>query len=142
MTPKKFKGHNIVLAEGQPNYEPVPALMTQDANGTVITCWELSDEEIIDVCQKKELYIATHTFGSPFQPIFPTTKVEDIAVMESLDDYVERHVRHFMDYNNIPIDDLMVKDVTTFYRWMVHSGAYRFQPKEEPLINHTPTLDK
>lgn len=69
MTPTKFEGQNVVYAESQPEYLPLPAMQLQDEGGTVITCWELSDEELAEVVKNKKVYLSIMTFKQPLQPV-------------------------------------------------------------------------
>lgn len=39
MRPVKFPGHNVVFAEDQPEYQPLPAILMPGLDGEVITCW-------------------------------------------------------------------------------------------------------
>ena len=45
MKPVKFKHQNVVFAEDQPEYQPLPALKINSLEGFVITCWKLSFRE-------------------------------------------------------------------------------------------------
>lgn len=69
MKPTKFKGQNVVFGENQPEYLPLPALRVGDEGGTVITAWELSDEELAEVIQNRKVYISMLTFNNPLTPI-------------------------------------------------------------------------
>lgn len=69
MTPIKFEGHNVVFAEDQPEYQPLPAIKIDSQQGEVITCWELSDEELADVIKNKKVYLSQLTFNGPLQPV-------------------------------------------------------------------------
>lgn len=75
MIPVKFPGHNIVFGETQLQYQPLPALRLPD--GTVITCWKLSDQEIQDIVQNRCFYLKQLTFGQQFQPIPPMANLGD-----------------------------------------------------------------
>lgn len=75
MKPIKFPGSNIVYAEDQPEYQPLPAMRMPD--GMVITCWELSDEELKIVLKNRKIYIQLHTFNQPLQPILPLVELSD-----------------------------------------------------------------
>lgn len=77
MTPKTFKGHNIVFGKDQPEYQPLPALRLHD--GQVITCWELTDEELQDVIKNKCIYVQQMTFNHPLQPIYVSSDLDNIA---------------------------------------------------------------
>lgn len=89
MKPVRFEEVNVVLGENQPDYESLPALVKDhivgvgdDAavikHGNVITCWELTDEEVADIVKNKKLWLSTLTFGHPFQPVCLTTNKEDL----------------------------------------------------------------
>lgn len=76
MKSKWFKEQNVIFAENQTEYEPLPALKTEE--GDVITCWELSDEEIELIKANKCLYLAVKTFNTPLQPIFLTVDKNEV----------------------------------------------------------------
>lgn len=67
MNPIEFKGQNVVFGEGQEEYRPLPALKTPD--GTVITCWEISDEEWEEISRSRKIYLSQLTFNMPLQPV-------------------------------------------------------------------------
>lgn len=69
MTPIDFPGANTTFAKNQPEYLPLPAMREED--GTVTTCWQLTEEEIIDLVRTRKLYISIMTFNEPLQPIRP-----------------------------------------------------------------------
>lgn len=69
MKPIEFPGHNVVFAKDQPEYQPLPALRMPD--GEVITCWEISDEELEEIVKTKRIYLSQLTFNQPLQPILP-----------------------------------------------------------------------
>lgn len=75
MIPVEFKGSNTVFGKDQPQYQPLPALVLED--GQVVTCWELTDEEIDEIVKNKRMYINQMTFMSPLQPILPSVYLED-----------------------------------------------------------------
>ena len=75
MNPIKFKGHNVVFGEGQLEYQPLPALRMPD--GEVITCWELSDEELEEIKRTKVIYLKQYTVNGPLQPIMPIVDLSD-----------------------------------------------------------------
>lgn len=64
-----FKGQNIVFAEDQPEYNPLPAFA--DTDGTVLTCWKLSFWERLKILFTGRFYLIVHTFNKPLQPILP-----------------------------------------------------------------------
>ena len=78
MKPINFEGVNLIIGKNQPEYNPIPAIDLKDDRRTVITCWELSDEEIEELVKNKRIYMSHLTFGYKFQPILPSTKLEDI----------------------------------------------------------------
>lgn len=78
MKPIKFPGHNIVLAEDQPEYQPLPVHRQGNAEGKCVYVWELTDEEIETLKQTKKLYLKQLTFNQLFQPILPTVHQADV----------------------------------------------------------------
>lgn len=79
MIPIKFKGSNVVFAENQPEYQPLPALVVGD--GSVITCWELTDEEIENIIETKVIWLKQLTFNKPLQPVMLTTDLSDGIIL-------------------------------------------------------------
>lgn len=69
MQPLKFKGHNCVYAESQPEYLPLPAY--RDSLGLVTTCWKLSWKERVKIFFKGSFWLSVYTFGQPLQPLLP-----------------------------------------------------------------------
>lgn len=77
MKPIEFPGANVTFAKDQPEYQPLPAMVLKDNEGSVITCWELTDEEIETISKTKKLYLKQLTFRHPLQPILPTVDLSD-----------------------------------------------------------------
>lgn len=75
MKPIPFKGQNVVFGEGQKEYQPLPALKLHD--GQVITCWELSEEEILSLIDTRCIFINQLTFNSLLQPILPSVDLSE-----------------------------------------------------------------
>ena len=72
MEPERFKSSNVVFAETQPEYRPLPA--HRDASGVVTTCWKLTWPERIRVLLKGRLWLQQWTFNRALlQPILPST---------------------------------------------------------------------
>lgn len=70
MKPIEFEGHNIVYAKDQKEYIPLPAF--RDKDGGVVTCWELTPEERLEIFNTGKLWLKTLTFNQPLQPICPS----------------------------------------------------------------------
>jgi hypothetical protein len=77
MKPVEFKGMNTVFGAEQPEYQPLPALMLPGPQGEVITCWEMTEEELQAITQSKRIYFKQLTFRQPFQPILPMAELGD-----------------------------------------------------------------
>ncbi|MEO8483089.1 MAG: hypothetical protein ABI634_12820 [Acidobacteriota bacterium] len=57
----------VVLGAGQPEYEPLPAVVTVE--GLVMTEWELTAVELQAVLEGGRLRLWVHTFGRGFSPV-------------------------------------------------------------------------
>ena len=68
MKPKAFPESNVVYGENQEEYFPLPAHRTKE--GIVISCWELSDEEIEMIKETRCVFLSQMTFNQPLQPVF------------------------------------------------------------------------
>lgn len=67
MKPVEFEERNCVFAEDQPEYLPLPAF--RDPDGVVVSCWELSEEEVELIRQSKKIWVIMYTFNNPLQPL-------------------------------------------------------------------------
>lgn len=69
MDPIAFSEHNIVIAEDQPQYRPIPAFVVpHDAEGKVLFCWKLTWKERLHLLCTGKLWHQVMTFGHPLQP--------------------------------------------------------------------------
>lgn len=80
MQPKDFKETNVVFGKDQPEYKPLPVYRTED--GKIISCWELSDDEIEKIKETKCLYLSMMTFGQPLQPVYLTVDKDEVIVKQ------------------------------------------------------------
>jgi hypothetical protein len=72
MQPVKFKGSNVVFAENQPEYLPLPAF--KDASGEVVTCWKMTLVERLKFLFTGRFYLRVSTFNQPLQPLLPSVE--------------------------------------------------------------------
>lgn len=85
MTPVKFPEHNVVFAADQPEYQPLPAFKDVKLPSVpVVTCWELTEEEIQRVIETKQVWLSQLTFGQNLQPVFLTAKKEEMLAYEEV----------------------------------------------------------
>lgn len=78
----KFEGHNVVFAENQPEYLPLPALRLDD--GEIICCWELTWRERFALLLRGRIWHSVLTFGGALQPQLLSVS-EPEAVMHAID---------------------------------------------------------
>jgi len=69
MKPVAFPQQNVVFAEDQPEYLPLPAHRTP--KGEVISCWRLSWRECVRLLFTRRLWFRQLTFNFPLQPQLP-----------------------------------------------------------------------
>lgn len=82
MKPIEFPGHNVVFAKDQPEYQPLPAMVLPE-DGTVITCWELSPQELEVIKKTGVVYLKQLTFRRPLQPVLLMAELgDDITFMQ------------------------------------------------------------
>jgi hypothetical protein len=84
MEPIEFPQVNVRLGETQEQYKTLPAfvdkrVVTTDDGPKVVPwsftcCYELSDEEIVEIIANKRIFFQQTTFGQAFQPVFLSTK--------------------------------------------------------------------
>lgn len=63
--PVEFKGANIVIGKGRTDVDPLPVLVDE---AKMISCWELSEEELELIKKEKKVYLIIYTYGQPMQP--------------------------------------------------------------------------
>ena len=80
MKPIKFKESNVIYAENQEPYIPLPAYMHDDSWGCVSACWHLSFAERFKVLLTGRVYTTLPTFGKPLTP--QKLSVDNPAVKE------------------------------------------------------------
>jgi hypothetical protein len=69
MKPIKKDWCNVIYAENQPEYTPLPAF--KSATGEITTCWKLSWKERIKALFIGEMQLKVLTFNQPLQPLLP-----------------------------------------------------------------------
>lgn len=70
MQPLNFDGANVVYGAKQPEYVPLPAEYRGGKSGEILTCWELSPDELKRVQETGKLWLGVLTFGQPLQPVY------------------------------------------------------------------------
>ena len=76
MKPINFDGADTVFGKNQPEYLPLPA--KQVDNNTIMTCWELSDDDILLINSSKKIWLGIMTFGKPLQPVLLASSRSEI----------------------------------------------------------------
>lgn len=79
MRSKHFKEANVIFAENQPQYTPLPAFRNNNQNGEVVTCWELSLKERLQILLRGEIWLNMLTFNKPLTPVSLTTTKPEIV---------------------------------------------------------------
>ena len=67
MKPIEFPEQNTVYAKDQPEYIPLPAHKTEE--GQVISCLEMSMDEIAEITRTGKIWVSVLTFNYPLQPM-------------------------------------------------------------------------
>jgi len=80
MKPIKFPEQNIVYAENQPEYLPLPAFKNDSAQGEVISCWQLDWKERLRILWSGKLWVSLMSFNKPLTPSFFSTKKADVLI--------------------------------------------------------------
>lgn len=78
MKPINFKEQNIVYAENQPEYLPLPAFKNNSDQGEVISCWKLTFYERLKIFLTGKLYVELLTFNKPLTPNYFTVNKYDL----------------------------------------------------------------
>lgn len=78
MKPIKFKHHNVVYAENQPEYSPLPALKLEGSEGHVVTCWKMTFKERIKVLFTGKVWLNLMSFNKPLTPSYMSVNRKDV----------------------------------------------------------------
>lgn len=70
----EFPQVNVRIAENQPQYETLPAHIVDEPEGRIITCFELTDEEIDEIVKTRKLWHVQLSFRQRMQPISLSTQ--------------------------------------------------------------------
>lgn len=77
MQPLNFEGANIVYGAKQPEYIPLPAEYRGGKSGEILTCWELTPEELQRIQETGKIWVGVLTFGQPLQPLVVSVEKPD-----------------------------------------------------------------
>lgn len=78
MKPIEFEEQNVIFAEDQPEYLPLPAHRVDEAEGRVISCWKLTLWERIKLLFTGRLWVCLMSFNKPLTPSFFTVDKSDV----------------------------------------------------------------
>ena len=78
-----FDEQNVVISEAQDEYMNLPALAADDEHGSVVSCWELSEEDLKKVQETRKVWLSCYTFGALLQPVLLSVKKGDVIVSRS-----------------------------------------------------------
>lgn len=76
----KFKHHNVVFAENQKEYKPIPALRIAGPGGHVISCWRLSLWERIKVLFLGRVWMDLMSYNQPLTPSHLSVNRKDMYI--------------------------------------------------------------
>ena len=68
MKPIEFPEQTVVYAKDQPQYLPLPAMVDNNNNGMVISCWKPSFRDRLRVLFGAKLWVSLMMFGKPLTP--------------------------------------------------------------------------
>lgn len=78
MKPIEFPETNYVYGNDQEGVEPLP--VHKFDTGEVLSCWELSPEEIEKVRETGCIWFTQQTFNMPLQPVFAAVNKSDVLI--------------------------------------------------------------
>ena len=81
MKPVEFKEQNVVYAENQKPYLPLPAFKADTPRGEVVSCWELNFIERVRILFTGKLWVSLMSFDKPLTPSFLSTKKSDVLTI-------------------------------------------------------------
>lgn len=81
----EFPEQTIVIAEDQPQYQPLPAFQFGDEQGRIACCWKLTWRERFEVLLRGVIWHQILTFKQPLQPQLLTVN-KPFGLTEERDD--------------------------------------------------------
>lgn len=78
----EFPEVNTRIAEHQEEYITLPAF-NNSWEGSMVCCFELSDDELAEVIKSKRFWLKVYTFGAEFPPICPSVFKDELIVPPS-----------------------------------------------------------
>lgn len=79
MKPIEFEEQNTIATSSNPNIKPLPCRIDE---GQVISCWELSPEEIDIINETGKLYVSMLSESNVI-PIFLTANKNDLFIYQN-----------------------------------------------------------
>ncbi len=83
MKPIKFPESNVIFAENQPQYTPLPALRYNTPSGEVVSCYSLTFKERIRILFGGKIWMSLMMFGQPLTPSYLTTIKKEVVNVEN-----------------------------------------------------------
>lgn len=84
MKAKEFDEVNVRIAEHQDEYETLPAYHDKN-EGSMTFCFELDEEEQLEVATNGVIFMKVLTFNQPLQPIAMSVIKEDLITIKDTD---------------------------------------------------------
>lgn len=86
MKPVQFPEQNVIFAEDQPQYEPLPAFIDRNSPNTPMVCaWKLSFRERFKVLFSGVVWQMVLTFNEPLQPQLLTVDKSEVLTTKGGD---------------------------------------------------------
>lgn len=83
---------NVTYAKDQPEYTPLPAYRDDtDPTTSLVTLWELSDDELIEVQKTKKIYLKVLTFNKPLQPLLLSVYEREVYTPKEIEKIDQEH---------------------------------------------------
>jgi len=83
MKPIEFKEQNVVFAEDQKEYLPLPAFKADTERGEVVFCMGLSFRERLKILFTGRLWCTLLTFNKPLTPSYFSVNKNDVITVSS-----------------------------------------------------------
>jgi len=99
MKPIPFEEQNVVIAEDQDQYMSLPANIDKtDKHGPVVSCWDLSDEELAHITKTRQVWLRQLAFGQPLQPVLMSTNKWEVLDKDRHEPTLERGAIFWEDH--------------------------------------------
>lgn len=137
MKPINFPEATIKIAEDQPEYQTLPSLVRDGPEGEVISCWQLSFWERLQILFVGKLWVSLWTFRKPLTPSYFTVNKSELIVPANIW-YLHKRIRVRAKKLDVNYYKYLLEYKFTLFQlsfWVKGEYIFHFTYEGEPLFS-------